>query len=75
MTETEEQGVITDEQVKQLEELGYEVGVAYLVARDPDDPESPVDKPVYFARAGNVTHYVGESDAVDVLIKQGAPDA
>ncbi len=54
--------MITDEQVKQLEKLGYESGVAFLVARDPTDPDSPIDKPVYYFRAADATHYLAEDE-------------
>lgn len=65
--------MITEEQVERLRELGYEVGVAFHVPRDPNDPASPVNKPVWFIRAETATHYLAEEEQADQLIADGKP--
>jgi hypothetical protein len=65
--------MITDEQVEQLRELGYDAAIAYHVREDPDDTASPVTKPVWaFAAPDGTTHYLAEEDQAVALIEQGA---
>lgn len=65
--------MIDEKLIKELTKLGYEATLAYKVREDPDDPKSPVTKPVWAFSAPGITHYLSDDQQAQALIDDGKP--